>query len=99
MEQEDEDDSTQQVTLKELEATLKWFNEDKSPGPYSWSIEFYLAFFNLIGSDLLRVVEESRASGHLEATITSTFIALILKFDNLTSFDEFRPISLCNCLY
>jgi len=99
VEQDDEEDLVQEVTLGELEATLKWFSKDKSLGPDGWSIEFYLAFFDLISSHLLSVVEESRASGCLEVTITSTFIALILKTDNLATFDEFRPILLCNCLY
>lgn len=89
----------QEVTLEDLEATLKWLSKDKSPGLDGWSIEFYLALFELIGIDLLRVVEESRASGRLETTIISTFIALIPKLGNLTTFDEFHPISLCNCLY
>jgi hypothetical protein len=31
--------------------------------------------------------------------LNSTFIALIPKSDNPLSLDEFRPISLCNCIY
>lgn len=53
----------------------------------------------MLGADLLNVVEESQTSGRLEATIISTFIALILKTDHLLTFDDFHPISLCNCLY
>jgi len=45
------------VTYEELEGTLKWFKKDKSPGLDSWTIEFYLAFYELIGLDLLKVVE------------------------------------------
>jgi hypothetical protein len=56
-------------------------------------------FFDLIGVDLLQVVEESRRNGRLYAPINSTFIALIPKKDEPQSFDDFRPISLCNCLY
>jgi len=37
--------------------------------------------------------------GHIHNPINVTFIALIPKTDNLTSFEDFRPISLCNCLY
>lgn len=99
MDQDEEEELIQEVTLGELEDTLKCFNKDKIPGPDGWSIEFYLAFFELIGPDLLRVVEESRVSGRMEAAISSTFIALILKVDNPSTFAEFRPISLCNCLY
>eukprot|EP00253_Pinus_taeda_P032108 PITA_32108 len=98
VELEDEEDLVQDVTLDELEASLKWFSKDKSPGLVGWTIEFYLSFFEVIGSDLLSVFEESQTSGRLEAAITSTFIALIPKTDKPTSFDDFRPISLCNCL-
>jgi len=99
VDQDEEEELVQEVTLGELEDTLKCFSKDKSPGPDGWSIEFYLAFFELIGPDLLSMVEESRVSGWMEVTISSTFIALILKVDNPSTFADFCPISLCNCLY
>eukprot|EP00253_Pinus_taeda_P028072 PITA_28072 len=87
------------VSSGELEGTLKWFKNDKSPGSDGWTIEFYLAFYELINQDLLRVVEECRESGTMYNAINSTFIALIPKSDSSASFDDYRPISLCNCLY
>ena len=48
---------------------------------------------------LLRVVDESRVSKIIHGPINSTFIALIPKLDHPSSFDDFRLISLCNCLY
>jgi hypothetical protein len=57
-----------------------------------------LGFYELIGVDLLKVVE-SRRNGRMHAPFNSTFITLILKSDDPQSFDEFRPISLCNCIY
>eukprot|EP00253_Pinus_taeda_P015017 PITA_15017 len=87
------------VTTGELESTLKWFKKDKSPGSDGWTIEFYLAFYDILGQDLLKVVEECRISGSLYNAINSTFIALIPKSDTPTSFDDYRSISLCNCLY
>ena len=32
-----------------MEGTLKWFKKDKSSGLDGWSIEFYLAFYELLG--------------------------------------------------
>lgn len=87
------------VSLEELEHTLKWFEKDKSLGLDDWSIEFYLAFFDIIGEDLLKIVEDSRIKGFLETSISSTFIALIPKKDNPYSFEDFHPISPFKCIY
>lgn len=85
--------------MEELKEILYSFQKDKSPGPNDWPIEFYLGFFELVGEDLLEVVEESRKSGVIHAPINATFIALIPKVDKPSTFDNFRPISLCNYLY
>eukprot|EP00253_Pinus_taeda_P002123 PITA_02123 len=97
--EEEEIELSAPATLEELEGVLRWFKKDKSPGPDGWTIEFYLAFFDTMATDLLQVVEECRSSGKLYDAINSTFIALIPKSDSPASFDDFRPISLCNCLY
>lgn len=87
------------VVTGELEGTLKWFKKDKSLGSDGWTIEFYLAFYDLLGQDFLKVVEECSLSGSLYNAINSTFIALIPKSDTPSSFNDYRPISLCNFLY
>jgi len=97
--EEEAQDLNSPVTLVKLEGTLKWFKKDKSPRPNGWTIEFYLAFYDLLAHDLLQVVEECQTTGKLYNAINSTFIALIPKSDSPSSFNEFRPISLCNCLY
>lgn len=61
--QEDVENLVSPITMGELEGTLKWFKKDKSLGPDKWSVEFYLAFFKLLGNDLLHVIEECRVSG------------------------------------
>ena len=85
--------------MEELKEVIHSFQKNKSPGPDGWTIEFYMGFFELVGEDLLEVVEESRRSGVIHAPINSTFIALIPKVDKVESFDDFKSISLCNCLY
>jgi hypothetical protein len=84
---------------EELKEVLHSFQKDKIPGPDGWTIEFFIGLYELIGTNILRVVEESRLKGHMHAPFNSTFIALILKYDDPSSLDDFRPISLCNCIY
>jgi hypothetical protein len=63
------------------------------------SAEFCSRCFNILGDDLLKTVEYSRISGQILAPFNATFIALIPKTDNPHSFDQFKPISLCNNIY
>eukprot|EP00253_Pinus_taeda_P004657 PITA_04657 len=87
------------VTKEEVEVAMKSMGKDKSPGPDGWTIELFLHFFDQIGDEITEVVEESRLKGEIYKPFNSTFIALIPKKDDLESFEDFRPISLCNCIY
>lgn len=40
---------------------LSTFHKDKSPNPYGWTVEFYLGFVEVLGDNLLQVVEEMRS--------------------------------------
>ena len=55
--------------------------------------------FDVLGEDLVRVIELSRVSGKIPAIFNSTFLALVPKIDHPLSFEDFRPISLCNFVY
>ena len=87
------------VTLDEIHSTLKVFKLSKSPGPDGWTVEFFLHFFDLMGPELLALVEESRLKGYVCGSLNSTFVALIPKSDKPSSFSGYRPISLCNLIY
>ena len=71
----------------------------KSPGPDGIPVEVYRALFDVLGSDLLRFIEDSRLCGKIPVVFNTTFIALIPKTIYPKSFDDFRPISLCNFIY
>jgi hypothetical protein len=86
-------------SLAEVLKTLKGFKCSKSPGPDGWTVEFFLAFFDIVGNELLEVVEELRMLGKVSGAMNATFIALIPKSDKPDSFGGFRPISLCNLVY
>ena len=70
---------TNQITMEEVEHALKCFKKDKSSGLDGWSIEFYLAFFDIVGHDLVNLVETSKRLGRVAPSLNSTFIALIPK--------------------
>ena len=58
----DEEDNLallEEVTDGELKAILQSFQKDKSSGPDGWTIEFFLELFEILGGDLLKVVEDS----------------------------------------
>lgn len=74
--------------MGELEGTLKWFRKDKSLGPDGWSVEFYLAFFELLWKDMLQVIEECRINGRMYDSFNSTFISLIPKYDSPIKFQQ-----------
>ena len=44
-------------------------------------------------------MEESSKNGFIPNILNSTYITLIAKNDKPTSFNDYRPISLCNMVY
>jgi hypothetical protein len=87
------------VTTEEIKKVLDLFKRDKSPGPDGWTVEFFSSFFDLVSEDLVQVVEESRNFGNIPGCLNSTFLTLIPKENNPSSFGDYRPISLCNLCY
>ena len=96
---EEKESFTSQITLEEVEQALKSFKRDRSSGPDGWLVEFSLDFFDLLGNDLVNLVEISKLEGRVASSLKSTFITLIPKKDKPLSFVDFRPISLCNLVY
>jgi hypothetical protein len=87
------------VTLPELKDILFHFKKERSPGPDGWTTEFFSFFFDLVGPDLLQMVEDTRIKGKVHKSINSTFLVLIPKENHSVTFNDYRPISLCNLIY
>jgi len=87
------------VTLTELKYTIDIMPKDKSPGPDRRTQEIFHSFFQIMGMDLLKAVEESCSTGYIIGALNANFFTLIPKVSKPTSFNEFRPIALCNFTY
>jgi hypothetical protein len=87
------------VSEEELTKVINSFQSDKSLGLNGWTIEFFEGFFKEIGEYLSLVVEEPRSMGKVFCPFNSTFIANIPKTNNPLSFDSYKSISLCRCVY
>jgi hypothetical protein len=61
------------VTMEELKSILFHCKKEKSLGPDDWSTNFFIYFFDLVGEDLLAMVEESRLLGKIIGGLNSIF--------------------------
>ena len=72
---------------------------DKSPRPDGFSFQFYRVFWIVIKKYLLRMIQAFKIKAKIRGCTNSTFLALIPKEVNPTTFEIFWPISLCNASY
>jgi hypothetical protein len=61
------------VTLEELLDVLGHFKKEKIPGPDGWTSKFFIFFFDLLGEDLLAMVEETRRLGFVVGGLNDNF--------------------------
>jgi hypothetical protein len=74
VEDEDNRDLMEEVSEEELKEVVHSFQKDKIPGPDGWSMDFFVGLFDLVGKDLLKVIEESRKMG------TYIFLSMLPSF-------------------
>ncbi|KAL0462803.1 UNVERIFIED_CONTAM: hypothetical protein Slati_0167900 [Sesamum latifolium] len=74
------------------------FSIDKESvaGPDGFSSAFYQACWEFLARDLCDAVRDFFSSTPMPRSFTATTIVLILKVDSPQTWNEFRPISLCN---
>ena len=97
--EEENEELIKPVTLHEIQSILTLSKNDKSLGPNGLPVKVYRALFDVLGMDLLRVIENSRKNGKIPTVYNSTFLVLIPKTDQPICFEDFKPISLCNYCY
>ncbi|XP_042942930.1 uncharacterized protein LOC122277118 [Carya illinoinensis] len=84
---------------QEIYEALLSIPKDSSPGPDGFSSQFYLTCWEIVRMELSNAVMEFFQGMELPRFYTTSFIVLIPKVKDATSFDKFRPISLCNVIY
>ena len=88
------------LTIEELKASLKSFQNNKTPGDDGLTKEFYEAFFDILGEHLLNSYNEAFVNGQLSVSQRRGVITLIPKEDScLIDLSNWRPITLLNVDY
>ena len=80
--------------------TVIWSStRSKSWGLDRWTMELFKDCFDLMGPNLLWVVEDTRIRGVNLGDMNSNFVALIQKKSLTEDLGDFRSIYLCNYVY
>ena len=96
----DVDYLTNEISYHEIASALKSMNNNKSPGPDGFTVEFFKFFFPDIGIYYKRSICEGLARGELSVTQYQGIITCIPKGEKPKQFiKNWRPISLLNISY
>lgn len=86
-------------TEKEIASALAQMQPLKSLGHDGFAMCFYQKFWSTVGSEVCQVVFDFLNTGVLDASVNSTYIALVPKIKYPSKLMDYQPISLCNVLY
>jgi hypothetical protein len=89
----------QPVSAEEIKQALFSISDSKAPGPDGFTSTFFKRSWEIIGTDFTEAIKYFFAKNFLPRCINATRIALVLKVENPSCMDDFRPISCCNVIY
>ncbi|CAM5093569.1 unnamed protein product [Eretmochelys imbricata] len=87
------------LTLAEFLEALRRMPTNKSPGMDGLTVEFYCAFWDILGPDLATVWAKSFQDGVLPLSCRRAVLALLLKKGDLHDLQNWRPVSLLSTDY
>ena len=87
------------LSVDEVFTALQGMARQKTPGSDGLPAEFYLTFWDVLGSDLVEVLNASLGEGSLPPSLRKSLITLIFKKGDRLNCKNWRPISLLNVDY
>ena len=93
------DDCEGPLSVEECFTALQGMARRKAPGSDGLPMEFYLKFWSLLGSDLVRVLNSCFSAGRLSRSQRRGVISLSFKKGDRLDPKNWRPISLLNVDY
>ena len=97
--EEENDELMKPFSEQEIIDVIWSMEPNKAPSPDGFFFHFYRICWTIIRKYLLRIIKAFQVKSKVGVCTNSTFLALIPKEANPSSFDRFRPISLCNASY
>lgn len=79
--------------------SLKLCAVDKDPGPNSFTMKFFIKFWEAVKQDIMNAFQIIYDKEMFEKSFNVTFIALIPKRKGANELRNCRPISLIGCIY
>lgn len=95
---EENDSITKELIEMELKKAFNSISDDSMPGSDGFGSGFYKCW-EFIKKDLLEATKYFFSGGMLPRFYTSSFIILIPNVKDHSSFEKFKPISLCSISY
>lgn len=82
------------LTIDELFSALQSMKNGKAPGLDGLPVDFYKAYWHLLGEDLLTVLSDSLDKGKLQLSCRRAVLTLLPKKGDLKEIKNWRPVSL-----
>jgi len=80
----------------EIKAAVFDLNADGALGPDGFGAHFYQTFWDVVGMDVVKSVQDFSLHGEVPPNINSNMIVLIPKISRARSMGDYRPIALAN---
>ncbi|XP_043717559.1 uncharacterized protein LOC122665471 [Telopea speciosissima] len=88
-----------EISREEIKGVVFAMKDSKAPGPDGFGARFYKTTWEIIKEDLIKAINWFFENFLMPYSVNATFISLIPKSGDVSSFAGYRPIALCNLLY